>query len=127
MTHTPEQLKELAEFAAGFLGFKKKMLDRSNCGYGSPYWVLSGMWSLREEDIESRFFEGEREIIINHFPSMLMHLAQEVLEREGFISFRYFTINKSYWISDVDNDYFANGKNKFIAFWQAVRQAKGGK
>jgi hypothetical protein len=56
----------------------------------------------------------------------LMHLAQEVLEREGFISFRYFTINKSYWISDADNDYFANGKNKFIAFWEATRQAKGG-
>jgi hypothetical protein len=108
---TPEQLKELAEFAAEFIG---------------PYVDISkDFLDLGKETDAYTFFE--QDLTAPYF----MHLAQEKLEKEGFRKFNHFYDGATHkieiwevvgsWTKHTEN------KNKFIAFWEAVMQAKGGK
>ena len=106
MTHTPEQLKKLAEFAAEYLG--------------NPF--------IDEDTIFTNDAGGNVASAAYH-----MHLAQEKLEKEGFFTA---THGKNAWVWKRgctpyhwphDARWVKNRENKFIAFWLAVMQAKGEK
>jgi hypothetical protein len=108
MTHTPEQLKKLAEFAVEYLGNKEVTVHLDK-------------WDINAHSL----FES------NSLAPILMHFAQEKLEKEGFRKFNHFydgaTHKIEIWKVVGSWTKYTENKNKFIAFWEATRQAKGGK
>jgi hypothetical protein len=124
MTHTPKQLKELAEFAAEYLDW---VLDDSEwylLPKGYDFEVFSPNYHIAE--LPQVFFAGDV------FPPILMHLAQEKLEKKGFDCEYNQQVGIHLWEFNMSLDYDrpvarAENKNKFIAFWEAVQEAKGGK
>ena len=136
MTHTPEQLKKLAEFAAEYCdltpGYMAELkvwdFPRDNHGPTGPIGEI-----IYDKDLVYEVFKEEETAPI------LMHLAQEKLKKEGFEmkhhSHKYghsylFLLPKSNQIDEWDwSDDISEGdnENKFIAFWEAVMQAEGGK
>jgi len=108
---TPEQLKQLAEWSAEFLGMEKN----------GKFWLLPGQKVGHSTRIESQFFEYPTKAPI------LMHLAQVELEkRKQWMDMR--GPMRGGWrvsceIEGSVRTVTQKHENKYIAFWSAVREA----
>ena len=111
-----DRLKVLAEFGAEFLELPKD--------HGS--WILGFKLVGMETELVSHedFFDYD-------LAPILMHLAQEKLEKEGFKTRYEFYSTHTFWIL-TPQDKWAHidccilsheNENKFISFWEAVREA----
>jgi len=124
---TDEQLKELAEFGAEFLGCPTDDKGRFEMPFGlrMKWWDLVG--SFFNEKVAS---------------PALAHLAKREMEKRGF-TWECFGWEKRwkkppkqycyrmYWRPDPDNVMslemkYANHENEYIALWLAIREAVKG-
>jgi len=126
------ELKELAEWSAEFLGFFRELKDTkySNMGAWHGFDLASivsndYIFGIQDDELPSVFFDDST------LTPILMHIAQVEMEKRG-----YMYMNLVKW---GENDYSCDllksgglgvggqGENKFIAFWSAVHEAmKGG-
>ena len=128
-----EKQKQLAGFAAEFLGMERKMLDLSNCGYGEPYWT-SSRWQFKDEDIVDAFFSEKESFSIFYYPAVFMHLAKREMEKEFDISYMTFlsagTLIHHYFFSErahrTTKRQAVKDENNYRAFWPALEQAVKG-
>lgn len=129
MTHTPEQLKELAEFAGEFLGMTE--LPWHGRVKGRFWWLGSeGKSGSHRVQLwgDNGFFEGDDAPI-------LMNLAQEKLEKLGYEVemksypsgaglFWSWGFHKSHSLKVCEHKFKDN--STFIAFWLAIESAVKG-
>ncbi len=125
MTTSPKELKELAEFAAEFLGFEKETNHEVNRDYWhKEKWIGE---PLVDRWLDDYFFIAQKTAPI------LMHLGKREMEKRGFD----WIGSRNYHSRPKNHDYFyefaethspkcgegSHPDNEFIAFWMAVRGA----
>lgn len=138
MTHSPEKLKQLAEFAAEFVGLTKEFYkvedgrkiyiwDYPRDGYGPTTAIGEHLY---DRELAKEVFEEAETAPI------LMHLGKREMEKRGFKitsanNLNCADLNATYvWsaTNDIHDDspkQFLDN-NEFLAFWLAVEQAAGG-
>jgi len=112
---TPEQLKELAEESAEFLGLEKHL----NIKNAWKFQVLQENLTLYPFD----FFDDSMPVA-----PILMHLAQEKLDKNNNLTYECGSIRVdgklmktcSIYQNIPDDEFRQIDSNKFIAFWKAV-------